>query len=62
MEPFRFFRMPWEQEPRQLVGRGVLTTPPGGLGTARLSLRFMENPLSFLCMDLGYAVRDEKRR
>src|SRR5438046_10631406 len=37
-------RMHWGHEPRQLVGRGVLTAPrPGGLGTARPTLRFMES-------------------
>ncbi len=35
--------MHWDHEPRQLVGRGVLTAPRlGGLGTARPTLRFME--------------------
>ena len=43
----------WGHEPRQLVGRGVLTAPrPGGLRTDRPTLRFMErcaqiNPSSF---------------
>src|SRR6266496_2903825 len=33
----------WDHEPRQLVGRGVLTAPRlGGLWTARPTLRFME--------------------
>src|SRR5256885_10093514 len=46
--PLSFFRMHWDHEPRQLVGRGVLTAPRlGGLGTARPTLRFMEIPLSF---------------
>src|SRR5436190_18729022 len=35
----------WDHEPRQRVGRGVLTAPrPGGLGTARPTLWFMESP------------------
>ena len=35
-------------EPRQRVGRGVLTAPrPGGLRTARPTLRFMDSLLSF---------------
>ena len=38
-----FFRMRWDHEPPQRVGRGVLTAPrPGGLGTARPTLGFME--------------------
>src|SRR2546421_2631989 len=40
--PLSFFRMHWDHEPRQRVGCGVLTAPrPGGLGTARPTLRFM---------------------
>src|SRR5438093_7249535 len=42
--PLSVFRMHWDHEPRQLVGRGVLTAPRlGGLGTARPTLRFMES-------------------
>src|SRR5947207_5575125 len=42
----------WDHEPRQLVGRGVLTAPrPGGLGTARPTLRFMESRMSILPTD-----------
>jgi len=48
-----FFRMHWDHEPHQLVGRGVLTAPRlGGLGTARPTLWFMESPLS-LCAFIG---------
>src|SRR5438552_16373238 len=43
-EPPFVFRMHWDHEPDQLVGRGVLTAPRlGGLGTARPTLRFMES-------------------
>src|ERR1041385_2672463 len=39
--------MHWNHEPRQLVGRGVLTAPRlGGVRTARPTLRFMESPLA----------------
>src|SRR6266542_5809902 len=47
--PLSLFRMHWDHEPRQLVGRGVLTAPRlGGLGTARPTLRFMERGRDFL--------------
>src|SRR5438034_1250854 len=47
--PLSFFRMHWDHEPRQLVGRGVLTAPRlGGLGTARPTLWFMESLLSLI--------------
>jgi len=39
-KPLSFFRMHGDHEPRQLVGRGVLTAPrPGGLRTARPTSR-----------------------
>src|SRR5204862_24325 len=45
--PFGLPTVHWDLEPRQLVGRGVLTAPRlGGLGTARPTLRFMESLLS----------------
>src|SRR5204862_6140285 len=44
--PFGLPTVHWDLEPRQLVGRGVLSAPRlGGLGTARPTLRFMESPL-----------------
>src|SRR6266536_3979031 len=49
--PHDFCAVHWDHEPRQLVGRGVLTAPRlGVLGTARPTLRFMESPLSFFRM------------
>src|SRR5204862_7332610 len=46
--PFGLPTVHWDLEPRQLVGRGVLTAPRlGGLGTARPTLRFMESPHNF---------------
>src|SRR2546425_9855689 len=43
--PHDFDAVQWDHEPRQLVGRGVLTAPRpgGGLGTARPTSRFMES-------------------
>ena len=49
--PHDFCAVHWDHEPRQLVGRGVLTAPRlGVLGTARPTLWFMESPLSFFRM------------
>ena len=42
--PLGFATAHWDHEPCQRVGRGVFTAPrPGGPGTARPTLRFMES-------------------
>ncbi|SRR6266498_868977 len=47
--PLVFGAVHWDHEPRQLVGRGVLTAPRlGGLGTARPTLWFMESAFSLV--------------
>src|SRR5439155_20275327 len=60
--PLPFFRMLWDHEPRQLVGRGVLAAPRlGGLGTARPTLRFMESKsINVEAIEYGsvHSVRD----
>src|SRR6266542_2486104 len=59
--PLSLFRMHWDHEPRQLVGRGVLTAPRlGGLGTARPTLRFMETHQtpSINCFSFGSSPND----
>src|SRR5207244_10697348 len=44
-------------EPRQLAGRGVLTASrPGGLGTARPTLRFMERQRLWMFIGLSFAA------
>ncbi len=44
--PLSFFRMHWDHEPRQLVGRGVLTAPRlGGLGTSSSSSSKTSRPI-----------------
>src|SRR5216117_1875438 len=57
--PHGFDVVHWDHEPRQLVGRGVLTAPRlGGLGTARPTLRFMESPLTFFRMHWDHEPAD----
>src|SRR6266536_3327601 len=56
-----YFRMHWDHEPRQLVGRGVLTAPRlGGLGTARPTLWFMERE-SLLGLDAAHSGHERNR-
>src|SRR5947208_1972 len=62
--PLSFFRMHWDHEPRQLVGRGVLTAPRlAGLGTARPTLWFMESPTSLIsCIETMNIARQGREQ
>ena len=55
-----FLTAHWENEPRQLLGHGVLTAPPpgGGLGTARPTSRFRESPHDFDAVHWDNATSD----